>query len=126
MPRKFDMDEMKAKLAKYDERKKETEAALSKLENSRKELAAKIANEERKIRTHNLCEVGGLVYKYFGESLTGEQFKEILDVLFKMNGVQELVNAEKEKRTSMNDVGTEDEKEKAEPSGYYSSEKFSA
>lgn len=76
--------------------------------------------------THNLCEVGGLVYKYFGESLTGEQFKEILDVLFKMNGVQELVNAEKEKRTSMNDVGTEDEKEKAEPSGYYSSEKFSA
>lgn len=34
-------------------------------------------------------------------------------MLFKMNGVQELVNAEKEKRTSMNDVGTEDEKEKA-------------
>ena len=31
-------------------------------------------------------------------------------MLFKMNGVQELVNAEKEKRTSMNDVGTEDER----------------
>ena len=98
MPRKFDMNEMKAKLAKYDERKTETEKALSKIEASRKELVAKIANEERKIRTHNLCEVGGLVYKYFGENLTGEQFKEILDVLFKMNGVQEFVNAEKDKR----------------------------
>ena len=43
--------------------------------------------------------MGGLVYKYFGDNLTGEQFKEILDVLFKMNGVQEFVNAEKDKRT---------------------------
>ncbi|MBQ8613042.1 MAG: DUF3847 domain-containing protein [Ruminiclostridium sp.] len=90
MPRKFDITEMKAKLAKYDERKRNTEKALSKIETSRKELVAKIAAEERKERTHNLCEVGGLVYKYFGENLTAEQFKAILDVLFKMNGVQEL------------------------------------
>ncbi len=98
MPRKFDITEMKAKLAKYDERKKETEKALSKLENFRKELVARIAAEERKEHTHNLCEVGGLVYKYFGENLTGEQFKALLDVLFKINGVQEFVNAEKDKR----------------------------
>ena len=98
MPRKFDIAEMKAKLAKYDERKRETEKSLSKIETSRKELVARIAAEERKERTHNLCEVGGLVYKYFGENLTGEQFKGILDVLFKMNDVQEFVNAEKDKR----------------------------
>lgn len=98
MARKFDIGEMKAKIAKYDERKRETEKALSKIETSRKELVAKIAAEERKERTHNLCEVGGLVYKYFGENLTGEQFKEILDVLFKIHGVQEFVNAEKDKR----------------------------
>lgn len=98
MPRKFDIAEMKARLAKYDERKRDTEKTLSKIETSRKELVAKIAAEERKERTHNLCEVGGLVYKYFGENLTGEQFKEILDVLFEMNGVQEFVNAEKDKR----------------------------
>ena len=98
MPRKFDMDEMKAKLAKYDERKKETEAALSKLENSRKELAAKIANEERKIRTHNLCSLGGLVLKYFGEDISSEEFKELLDFLFTISEVQEFVNEEKERR----------------------------
>ena len=137
MPRKFDITEMKAKLAKYDERKRDTEKALSKIESSRKELVAKIAAEERKERTHNLCEVGGLVYKYFGENLTGVQFKAILDVLFKMNGVQEFVNAEKDKRalaeieraeniTSV--VGSDDEEEdtEIEPSGYHGSGRISA
>jgi len=128
---------MKAKLAKYDERKRDTEKALSKIETSRKELVAKIAAEERKERTHNLCEVGGLVYKYFGENLTGVQFKAILDVLFKMNGVQEFVNAEKDKRalaeieraeniTSV--VGSDDEEEdtKIESSDYHGSGRISA
>ena len=137
MARKFDITEMKAKLAKYDERKRDTEKALSKIETSRKELVAKIAAEERKERTHNLCEVGGLVYKYFGENLTGEQFKAILDVLFEMNGVQEFVNAEKDKRalaeieraeniTSV--VGSNDEEEdtEIEPSGYRGSGRYSA
>ena len=134
MARKFDIGEMKAKLAKYDERKKDTEKALSKLENFRKELVARIAAEERKERTHNLCEVGGLVYKYFGENLTGEQFKAILDVLFKMNGVQEFVNAEKDKRVLAEiervenityDVD-EEEATKNEPSGYCGSGRFIA
>lgn len=137
MARKFDIGEMKAKIAKYDERKRETEKALSKIETSRKELVAKIAAEERKERTHNLCEVGGLVYKYFGENLTGVQFKAILDVLFKMNGVQEFVNAEKDKRalaeiekaeniTSV--VGSDDEEEdtEIEPSGYHGYGRISA
>ena len=138
MARKFDIGEMKAKLAKYDERKKDTEKALSKLENFRKELVARIAAEERKERTHNLCEVGGLVYKYFGENLTGEQFKEILDVLFKINGVQEFVNAEKDKRALAeiarveninSDVDESDDKEEdteIEPSGYCGSGRVSA
>ena len=134
MARRFDIDEMKAKLAKYDERKTETEKALSKIETSRKELAAKIASEERKIRTHNLCEVGGLVYKYFGENLTGERFKEILDMLFKMNGVQEFVNAEKDKRALAeieridNITFAEDDEEnrKPEPNDYCGSGRVSA
>ena len=134
MARRFDMDEMKAKLAKYDERKTETEKALSKIESSRKELAARIASEERKIRTHNLCEVGGLVYKYFGENLTGEQFKEILDMLFKMNGVQKFVNSEKDKRAldeiarveNITSEVNEEENTETEPSGYHGSRRFSA
>ena len=137
MPRKFDIAEMKAKLAKYDERKRDTEKALSKIETSRKELVAKIAAEERKERTHNLCEVGGLVYKYFGENLTGVQFKAILDALFKMNGVQEFVNAEKDKRalaeiekidtiTSGVDESDEEENTETEPNGYRNSGRVSA
>lgn len=137
MPRKFDIAEMKARLAKYDERKRDTEKALSKIGVSRKKLAARIAAEERKERTYHLCEVGGLVYKYFGENLTGEQFKEILDVLFKMNGVQEFVNAEKDKRTLVEierveditsgvDGSDTDENIKAEPSSYYGSGRVSA
>ena len=134
MARRFDMDEMKAKLAKYDERKTETEKALSKIEASRKDLAAKIANEERKIRTHNLCEVGGLVYKYFGENLTGEQFNTLLDMLFKMNGVQEFVNAEKDKRAlaeieRIENIApeiNEEENTETEQSGYHGSGRFSA
>lgn len=134
MARKFDITEMKAKLARYDERKRDTEKALSKIENSRKELVAKITAEERKERTHNLCEVGGLVYKYFGENLTGEQFKGILDVLFKMNGVQEFVNDEKDKRAlaeiervkNITSVADDEEDRKPKPSGYCGSGKYSA
>ena len=138
MPRKFDITEMKAKLAKYDERKRDTEKALSKIETSRKELVAKIAAEERKERTHNLCEVGGLVYKYFGENLTGEQFKALLDVLFKMNGVQGFVNAEKDKRvlaeiekidtitSGIDESDDEEENTKIESSDYHGSGRISA
>ena len=65
------------------------------------------------------------------------QFKAILDVLFKMNGVQEFVNAEKDKRalaeieraeniTSV--VGSDDEEEdtKIESSDYHGSGRISA
>lgn len=78
--------------------------------------------------------MGGLVYKYFGENLTGEQFKEILDVLFKMNGVQEFVNAEKGKRAlseierieNITSVAYDEENTKPEPNGYCGSGRDSA
>ena len=54
MPRSTNITEMQAKLARYDERTKEAAAALSKLEESRNALKAKIDGEERKARTHNL------------------------------------------------------------------------
>lgn len=136
MPRKETVEMMKLRLARLDERKADAEKALSDLEEKREKIYAKLIEEERKIRTHNLCEVGGLVYKYFGENLTGEQFKAILDVLFKMDGVQEFVNSEKDKRILTDNADTEititpvdenvDEEGKAEPNVYYGSGKFSA
>ena len=98
MPRSTNITEMQAKLARYDERTKEAAAALSKLEESRNALKAKIDTEERKVRTHNLCQVGGLAYKYFGDDLTLDEFKELMDFIFSINEVQEFINSEKEKR----------------------------
>ena len=98
MSRKITVDDMKAKLAKYDARAEEEQAKLDKLEKSRAELRERIKKEEEKVRTHNLCSIGGLVYKYFGENLTPQEFKEILDVLFMMDEVQAFVDSEKEKR----------------------------
>lgn len=98
MPRSTNITEMQAKLARYNERTKEAAAALSKLEESRNALKAKIDAEERKVRTHNLCQVGGLAYKYFGDDLTPDEFKELMDFIFSINEVQEFINSEKEKR----------------------------
>ncbi len=98
MPRSTNITEMQAKLARYNERTKEAATALSKLEESRNVLKAKIEAEERKARTHNLCQVGGLAYKYFGDDLSLDEFKELLDFVFSINEVQEFINSEKEKR----------------------------
>ena len=98
MPRSTNITEMQAKLARYNERTQEAAAVLSKLEESRNALKAKIDAEERKVRTHNLCQVGGLAYKYFGDDLSPDEFKELLDFVFSINEVQEFINSEKEKR----------------------------
>ena len=98
MPRSTNITEMQVKLVRYNERTKEAAAALSKLEESRNALKAKIDAEERKARTHNLCQVGGLAYKYFGDNLSPDEFKELLDFVFSINEVQEFINSEKEKR----------------------------
>ena len=74
---------MQEKLARLNERTKSTEAELKRLQEK---------------RTHNLCGIGGLVYKYFGDDISPEEFKEMLDFLFAINEVQDFVTEEKEKR----------------------------
>ena len=98
MPKKNDVDEMRDKLARLNERTKSAEDGLKKLEEKRKKVQNLIAEEERKKRTHNLCCVGGLVYKYFGDDISSEEFKEMLDFLFAIAAVQSFVTEEKEKR----------------------------
>lgn len=98
MPKKNDVDEMRDKLARLNERTKSAEDGLKKLEDKRKKIQNLIAEEERKKRTHNLCCVGGLVYKYFGDDIYPEEFKEMLDFLFAIDEVQDFVTNEKRKR----------------------------
>lgn len=89
---------MKEKLAHLNERAKSTESELKRLEDKRKKIQNQIAEEERKKRTHNLCCVGGLVYKYFGDDISPEEFKEMLDFLFTIDEVNNFVTEEREKR----------------------------
>ncbi len=98
MPKKNDVDKMRGRLARLNERAKSAESELKRLEEKRKKVQNLIAEEERKKRTHNLCCVGGLVYKYFGEDISPEEFKEMLDYLFAIDEVQNFVTEEKEKR----------------------------
>ncbi len=98
MPKKNDVDEMRGRLARLNERAKSAKSELERLEEKRKKVQNLIAEEERKKRTHNLCCVGGLVYKYFGEDISPEEFKEMLDFLFAIDEVQNFVTEEKEKR----------------------------
>ncbi|MDE5859606.1 MAG: DUF3847 domain-containing protein [Oscillospiraceae bacterium] len=93
-----DVGKMKEKLARLNERSKSAEAELKRLEEKRKKVQNLIAEEERKKRTHNLCGIGGLVYKYFGDDISLEGFKEMLNFLFDIDGVQDFVDEEKEKR----------------------------
>ena len=93
-----DVGKMKEKLARLNERSKSAEAELKRLEEKRKKIQNSIAEEERKKRTHNLCGIGGLVYKYFGDDISPEEFKEMLDFLFAIDEVQSFVTEEKEKR----------------------------
>lgn len=83
--------EMQSRLARLNERAKSAENELKKLEEKRKKMQNLISAEERKKRTHNLCEIGGLVYKYFGENLALDEFKEMLDFLFSLDEVQNFV-----------------------------------
>ena len=98
MPTKNDVNKMKERLTRLNERAKSAESELKRLEEKRKKIQNSIAEEERKKRTHNLCGIGGLVYKYFGENLTPEEFKEMLDFLFAIDEVHDFVAEEKEKR----------------------------
>lgn len=98
MARKKDVNEMRERLARLNERTKLAEAERKRLEEKRKKIQNLIAEEERKKRTHNLCEIGGLVYKYFGKNLAPSEFKEMLDFIFAISEVHDFVNSEKEKR----------------------------
>ena len=102
MSTNIDVGKMKEKLVRLNERAKSVEDELKRLEEKRKKIQNSFAEEERKKRTHNLCGIGGLVYKYFGDDISQEEFKEMLDFLFSIDEVQDFVTEEKKKRFLQN------------------------
>ena len=100
MPRKVTVDALKARLAHFNEQLEASEKRKADLEEKRQKVLQEIKEKERAARTHTLCGLGGLVLKYFGEGISPEEFQELLNRIFRMNGVQEMVDAEKQKRLS--------------------------
>lgn len=98
MAKKKTLEELKARNEKLSASVSEINTALSEKQKALTALQKQIADEERKARTHSLCEVGGLAYKYFGDDMTPDEFKELLDFIFSIKEVQEFINSEKEKR----------------------------
>ena len=98
MAKKKTLDELKARNEKLSASVSEINTALSEKQKALTALQKQIAEEERKARTHNLCEFGGLAYKYFGDDITASEFKDMLDFIFAVDEVQNFVNDEKKKR----------------------------
>ncbi len=98
MAKKMTLEELKIKSGRLSGAISEINSQLEKKQKAVADLQKAIKDEERKIRTHNLCSVGGLVYKYFGEDLSPDEFKETLDYIFSVDEVFAFIEDEKEKR----------------------------
>ncbi len=104
MPRKVTVESLQTRLAHYNEQLEASEKRKADLEEKRQKVLQEIREKERAARTHTLCGLGGLVLKYFGEGISPEEFQTLLSRIFRIADVQEMVNAEKEKRVSADNV----------------------
>ena len=100
MPRKVTVESLQTRLAHYNEQLEASEKRKADLEEKRQKVLQEIREKERAARTHTLCGLGGLVLKYFGEGISPEEFQILLNRVFRIAGVQEIVDAEKMKRVS--------------------------
>lgn len=100
MPRKITVESLQTRLAHYNEQLEASEKRKADLEEKRQKVLQEIREKERAARTHTLCSLGGLVLKYFGEEISPEEFQILLNRVFRIAGVQEIVDAEKMKRVS--------------------------
>lgn len=102
MPRKVTVESLQTRLAHYNEQLEASEKRKADLEEKRQKVLQEIREKERAARTHTLCGLGGLVLKYFGEGISPEEFQILLNRIFRITSVQEMVDAEKAKRSSVN------------------------
>lgn len=101
MPRKVTVESLQTRLSHYNEQLEASEKRKADLEEKRQKVLQEIREKERAARTHTLCGLGGLVLKYFGEGISPEEFQILLNRIFRITSVQEMVDAEKAKRSSI-------------------------
>ena len=80
--------------ASYDEVKKELATRKKTLDTLQKKIEA----EKEKQYLHNMKELGQIVISHFGETLSQNNCKEMLEYIFAIEDVQEFIRTQKEEQ----------------------------
>ena len=83
--------------ASYDEVKKELATRKKTLDTLQKKIEA----EKEKQYLHNMKELGQIVVSHFGETFSQNDCKEMLEYIFAIREVQELIRTKKEKQAKI-------------------------
>ena len=83
--------------ASYDEAKKELATRKKTLDTLQKKIEA----EKEKQYLHNMKELGQIVISHFGETFSQKDCKEMLEYIFTIREVQELIRTQKEKQAKI-------------------------
>ena len=83
--------------ASYDEVKKELATRKKTLDTLQKKIEA----EKEKQYLHNMKELGQIVISHFGETFSQNDCKEMLEYIFAIREVQELIQTQKEEQTKI-------------------------
>ena len=83
--------------ASYDEVKKELATRKKTLDNLQKKIEA----EKEKQYLHNMKELGQIVISHFGETFSQNDCKEMLEYIFAIREVQELIRTQKEEQAKI-------------------------
>ena len=83
--------------ASYDEVKKELATRKKTLDTLQKKIEA----EKEKQYLHNMKELGQIVISHFGETFSQNDCKEMLEYIFEIREVQELIRTQKEEQAKI-------------------------
>ena len=83
--------------ASYDEVKKELATRKKTLDTLQKKIEA----EKEKQYLHNMKELGQIVISHFGETFSQNDCKEMLEYIFAIREVQELIRTQKEEQAKI-------------------------
>ena len=84
-------------IASYDEVKKELATRRKTLDTLKKKIEA----EKEKQYLHNMKELGQIVISHFGETFSQNDCKDMLEYIFAIREVQELIRTKKEKQAKI-------------------------
>ena len=91
------LERQERRTASYDEVKKELATRKKTLDTLQKKIEA----EKEKQYLHNMKELGQIVISHFGETFSQNDCKDMLEYIFTIREVQELIRTKKEKQAKI-------------------------